>query len=78
MLVSELGLSPQARGDRLGDMRANANSLIAERPFRPHAYSLHAADGGLYELSMFLAAQSDVLEAALAQGLAVVLVCWLY
>jgi len=76
MLARELGLSPDDRRRHLD--RMSQRGVPAGRIARPHRYALLAHDGALYETAMFLVAYLDILEVALAQGLAVVLVCWLY
>ena len=76
MLARELDTSPDTRRRQLDEMSRTGRG--ADRPVRPHRYALFASDGALYETSMFLTAHLDVLEAAMAQGLAVVVVCWKY
>lgn len=76
MLASELDVSPDARRRHLDAM--NRQGRGADRPARPHRYVLHGSDGALVETTMYLAAYLDVLEAAVAEDLAVVLVCWKY
>jgi len=75
-LAHEIDASPDKRRRQLDEM--NRKGRGAEFPVRPHRYSLMGSDGALYETTLFLVAYLDVLEAAMAQGLAVVLVCWLY
>lgn len=76
MLASELGSSPGERQRWLDEMSRKGRN--ADRPARPHRYALFASDGALYETAMFLVAHLDVMDAALAQGLAVAVVCWKY
>ena len=76
MLASELDVSPDKRRRQLDEM--NRKGRGAGRPARPHRYALFGSDGALYETTMYLAAYLDVLEAAMAEGLAVVQVCWKY
>lgn len=76
MLARELGSSPDDRRRHLDQMRQWG--APAGGSARPHHYALFASDGALYETAMFLVAHLDILEVALSQGLAVVVVCWKY
>ena len=77
MLLRELGPSPEEHRRYLAAMNEVAYRNSGRR-VRPHRYALRADYGPPGETVMFLVAHLDIIEAALAQGLAVVVVCWKY